>query len=54
MTQCNLSYCTFGYQALSKTLTEDELYYLHRQFSLLEPNRGGRISFENFRQVSGY
>jgi serine/threonine protein kinase len=38
-------------KALSKTLTEDELYYLHRQFSLLEPNRGGRISFENFRQA---
>lgn len=41
-------------QALSKTLTEDELFYLHTQFMLLEPNKSGRISFENFRQVCGH
>eukprot|EP00246_Nothoceros_aenigmaticus_P002250 TRINITY_DN13068_c0_g1_i1.p1 TRINITY_DN13068_c0_g1~~TRINITY_DN13068_c0_g1_i1.p1 ORF type:complete len:578 (+),score=92.83 TRINITY_DN13068_c0_g1_i1:563-2296(+) len=36
-------------KALSKTLTEDELFYLRAQFALLEPNKGGRISFDNFR-----
>lgn len=38
-------------QALSKTLTEDEMIYLRAQFMLLEPNRNGRISYENFRTV---
>lgn len=38
-------------QALSKALTEDELLYLRAQFALLEPNRDGRVSFENFRMV---
>lgn len=36
-------------KALSKALTEDELVYLRAQFALLEPNRDGRVSFENFR-----
>ncbi|CAM6090086.1 unnamed protein product [Calypogeia fissa] len=36
-------------RALSKTLTEDEMIYLRAQFMLLEPNRNGRISYENFR-----
>lgn len=36
-------------KALSKTLTEDELVYLRAQFALLEPNKSGRISFDNFR-----
>ncbi|XP_024371722.1 CDPK-related kinase 5 isoform X1 [Physcomitrium patens] len=38
-------------KALSKTLTEDDLFYLQSQFSLLEPSRSGRISFDNFRQA---
>lgn len=38
-------------QALSKALTEDELVYLRAQFSLLEPNRDGRVSLENFKMV---
>ncbi|KAL2893355.1 CDPK-related kinase 3 [Bienertia sinuspersici] len=36
-------------KALSKALTEDELCYLRAQFALLEPNRDGRVSYENFR-----
>lgn len=40
-------------QALSKALTEDELLYLRLQFNLLEPDRDGCISLENFRMVSG-
>ncbi|EFJ23174.1 CDPK-related protein kinase 3 [Selaginella moellendorffii] len=36
-------------KALSKTLTEDHMYYLRCQFALLEPNKGGRVSFENFK-----
>ncbi|XP_058086886.1 CDPK-related kinase 3 isoform X2 [Magnolia sinica] len=38
-------------KALSKALTEDELLYLRIQFKLLEPNREGRISLENFRMM---
>jgi serine/threonine protein kinase len=38
-------------KALSKTLTEDEMLYLRTQFALLEPNKNGRITFENFRQA---
>lgn len=38
-------------KALSKTLTEDELSYLQTQFSLLEPNKSGRISYDNFKQA---
>jgi hypothetical protein len=38
-------------QALSKTLTEDELSYLRAQFMVLEPNKSGRVSFENFKVV---
>ncbi|XP_058086885.1 CDPK-related kinase 3 isoform X1 [Magnolia sinica] len=38
-------------KALSKALTEDELLYLRIQFKLLEPNREGRISLENFRMA---
>lgn len=43
----------FGWylQALSKTLTEDELVYLRAQFMLLEPNKNGRVTFENFKTV---
>ncbi|KAK8702389.1 hypothetical protein V6N13_020745 [Hibiscus sabdariffa] len=36
-------------KALSKALTEDELVYLRAQFRLLEPNRDGSVSLENFK-----
>lgn len=38
-------------QALSKTLTVDELFYLKEQFALLEPNKNGTISFDNVKTV---
>jgi hypothetical protein len=38
-------------QALSKTLMEEDLVYLRAQFLLLEPNKNGRVTFENFRTV---
>ena len=38
-------------QALSKTLTVDELFYLKGQFSLLEPDRNGCITLDNIRMV---
>ena len=38
-------------QALSKTLTVDELSYLKGQFALLEPNKNGTISLENIKTV---
>lgn len=38
-------------KALSKALTEDELSYLKSQFNLLEPNKDGYITMENFRKV---
>ncbi|KAJ1378035.1 Serine/threonine-protein kinase, active site [Sesbania bispinosa] len=38
-------------KALSKALTEDELPYLRAQFRLLEPNRDGHISLENFKMA---
>jgi Ca2+-binding EF-hand superfamily protein len=38
-------------QALSKTLTEDDLVYLKEQFALLKPNKNGTISFENIQAV---
>lgn len=38
-------------KALSKTLSEDDLFYLQAQFMLLEPNKNGRISLENFRSA---
>lgn len=41
-----------GYsQALSKALTEDELVYLRAQFQLLEPNKDGFVTLDNFRRV---
>lgn len=39
-------------QALSKTLTADEQFYLKEQFVLLEPNKSGTISLENIKLVS--
>ncbi|XWS35936.1 hypothetical protein CRYUN_Cryun20dG0039500 [Craigia yunnanensis] len=38
-------------KALSKALTEDELVYLKAQFRLLEPNRDGSVSLENFKMA---
>ncbi|XP_057532162.1 CDPK-related kinase 3-like [Amaranthus tricolor] len=38
-------------KSVSKALTEDELFYLRAQFALLEPNKDGRVSFENFRMA---
>ena len=38
-------------QALSKTLTVDELFYLREQFALLEP-KNGSITLENIKMVS--
>eukprot|EP00249_Psilotum_nudum_P014208 c24722_g1_i1 orf=611-2092(+) len=38
-------------KALSKTLTKDDLFYLRAQFILLEPNKSGRVSIENFKSV---
>ncbi|KAG4968250.1 hypothetical protein JHK87_033901 [Glycine soja] len=37
--------------ALSKTLTADELYYLREQFALLEPRKNGSISLENVNKA---
>ena len=42
----------FFLQALSKTLTVDELFYLREQFALLEPSKNGTISLENIKSVS--
>ncbi|XP_026660993.1 CDPK-related kinase 3-like isoform X2 [Phoenix dactylifera] len=38
-------------KALSKALTEDELIYIRSQFNLLEPNKDGQVSLENFRMA---
>ncbi|CAI9101083.1 OLC1v1038329C1 [Oldenlandia corymbosa var. corymbosa] len=38
-------------KALSKALTEDEMVYLRAQFMLLEPNKDGRVSLENFKMA---
>ncbi|XP_019420104.1 PREDICTED: CDPK-related kinase 3-like [Lupinus angustifolius] len=38
-------------KALSKALTEKELVYLGAQFRLLEPNRDGYVSLENFKMA---
>ncbi|OMO73141.1 hypothetical protein CCACVL1_17436 [Corchorus capsularis] len=38
-------------KALSKALTEDELVYLRAQFMLLEPNKDGSVSLENFKMA---
>ena len=41
--------CTL--QAVSKTLTVDELTYLRQQFELLEPNKNGFITLETIKMV---
>ncbi|PRQ53015.1 putative non-specific serine/threonine protein kinase [Rosa chinensis] len=37
-------------KALSKAMTEDDLYYLRAQFTLLEPKHG-YVSLDNFRTI---
>ncbi|KAH1243151.1 CDPK-related protein kinase [Glycine max] len=44
-------YASCGNEALSKTLTADELYYLREQFALLEPSKNGSISLENVNKA---
>lgn len=49
----DISYCFLApLQALSKTLTEDELFYLREQFALLEPDKNGSIKLDNVKTVS--
>ncbi|THG17102.1 hypothetical protein TEA_008180 [Camellia sinensis var. sinensis] len=43
--------CDFNLQALSKALTVNELDFLRAQFLLLEPNKDGYISLDNFKMV---
>ncbi|URD94127.1 CDPK-related protein kinase [Musa troglodytarum] len=38
-------------RALSKAVTEDELFYLRLQFELLDPNKDGHVSLQNFRMA---
>ncbi|KAK9678577.1 hypothetical protein RND81_11G220500 [Saponaria officinalis] len=38
-------------RALSKTLTEDELFYLKEQFNLLQPSKNGTISLDNIKEA---
>ncbi|RWW83397.1 hypothetical protein BHE74_00008099 [Ensete ventricosum] len=37
------------YRPVAGALTDDELFYLRVQFKLLEPNKDGHVSLENFR-----
>ena len=46
-----LLFFLFIWQALSKTLTADELHYMKVQFALLEPNKNGTIGLENIKSV---
>ncbi|KAL4577398.1 hypothetical protein LXL04_013507 [Taraxacum kok-saghyz] len=48
---CSSSLHKATLQALSKTLTFDELVYTKEQFSMLEPNDSGYISVETFKTV---
>ncbi|XP_051117194.1 CDPK-related kinase 5-like isoform X2 [Andrographis paniculata] len=38
-------------RALSKTLTEDDIFYLREQFTLLEPNNNGMLSLDNIKMA---
>ncbi|PKA53481.1 CDPK-related kinase 3 [Apostasia shenzhenica] len=38
-------------KALSKALPDDELIYIRSQFQILDPNKDGRVSLENFRMA---
>ncbi|KAJ8763352.1 hypothetical protein K2173_002235 [Erythroxylum novogranatense] len=48
---CSSSLRKAALRALSKTLTMDELFYLKEQFALLEPNKSGSISLENYKMA---
>lgn len=39
-------------QALAKTLTTNQLFYVREQFELLSPNKNGYISLQNLKSVS--
>ncbi|KAL2897452.1 CDPK-related kinase 5 [Bienertia sinuspersici] len=40
-----------NFEALSKTLTIDELFYLKEHFALLQPSKNGTISLENIKEA---
>ncbi|XP_058228449.1 CDPK-related protein kinase isoform X2 [Rhododendron vialii] len=40
-------------QAVAKTLTVEELFYLKEQFTLLEPTESGTISLDNIKALNG-
>lgn len=44
--------CPYISQALAKTLTANQLFYLKEQFELLGPNKSGYISLQNLKSVS--
>jgi len=41
----------YVFQALAKTLTIDQLFYLRGQFALLGPNKSGQISLQNMKMA---
>lgn len=43
--------CPYILQALAKTLTANQLFYLREQFELLGPNKNGYISLQNLKTV---
>ncbi|CAI0557016.1 unnamed protein product [Linum tenue] len=50
----NLLCSCFGtiLQALAKTLTADEVFYLKEQFTIFQPNKNGSITLENIRMLN--
>ncbi|PKA49496.1 CDPK-related protein kinase [Apostasia shenzhenica] len=48
---CSSSLRKAALRALSKSLTMDEIFYLKRQFILLEPNKNGYITLENIKMA---
>ncbi|XP_038980672.1 CDPK-related kinase 7-like isoform X1 [Phoenix dactylifera] len=48
---CSSSLRKSALRALAKTLTVDQLYYLHEQFTWLGPNKNGCISLQNFKMA---
>lgn len=51
MVNSTLNLSQYFSQALSRTLTVDELFYLKEQFALLEPNKHGAITLDNVKTV---
>jgi len=49
---CHAGLLHYVFQALAKTLTIDQLFYLRGQFALLGPNKSGQISLQNMKMVS--